>query len=353
MQQKANSGYLDATSKLESLVLKGVPFRDAHHQVGEWVMQAIDKNCTLSAIEITKSLTKTPHLCTGMELDSMAINTILDLAKKIKQSPEKYYHKLANKKLVMLFEKPSFRTRLSFSLAIQTMGGMAIESISHSRKKEHPADMMRVLNGYCDFVMLRTHDDSVFSEMADHASIPIINGLSELYHPCQILADLMSLQDRFGALENLTLSYIGDGNNILHSLIMMAPLVGINVHYCCPLKRQPNQEIILASNEKMINAFSTPEQAVSGADAVYTDVWTSMGCEDDEDDENHFQGYQVNETLIALAKPEAVFMHCMPMERGKEVSFTLPDSHASIIFSQSENRLHAQKAVLIYLNELK
>ena len=175
MQEKASSGYLDATAKLESLVLNGMPFRDAHHQVGEWVMQAIDKNCSLAEIESIKPLTKTPHLCTGLELDSKAIITILDLAKNIKQSPEKYYNKLANKKLVMLFEKPSFRTRLSFSLAIQTMGGMAIESISHSRKKEHPADMMRVLNGYCDFVMLRTHDDSVFSEMADH-NYTSING---------------------------------------------------------------------------------------------------------------------------------------------------------------------------------
>ena len=186
MEEKANGGYLDATAVLESLVIKGLPFRDAHHQVGEWVMQSIEKNCSLSEIQTIKPSSKTPHLCTGLEMDSTDIRTILDLAKKIRQAPEKYYKKLENRKLVMLFEKPSFRTRLSFSLAIQTMGGMAIESISNSRKQEHPSDMMRVLNGYCDFVMLRTHDDSIFNEMANHATIPIINGLSALYHPCQI-----------------------------------------------------------------------------------------------------------------------------------------------------------------------
>lgn len=351
MEEKASGGYLDATSVLESLVLQGVPFRNAHHQVGEWVTKAIEKNYSLVEIQEMKSWNAIPHLATGMELSSDDINAILELASNIKQAPEKYSRKLANKKLVMLFEKPSFRTRLSFSLAIQTLGGMAVESIGNSRKQEYPADMMRVLNGYCDFVMLRTHDDAAFSEMTAHATIPVINGLSALYHPCQILADLLSLKERFGKLEGLTLAYIGDGNNILHSLLLMAPLMGVKIHYCCPENKQPEQAILTNSqiNNQMVNAFPTPQTAVKNAHAIYTDVWTSMGFESNSEED--FAGFQVNESLMSDAESNAVFMHCMPMERGKEVSTSLPDSQASIIFEQSENRLHVQKALLVYLHE--
>jgi len=188
MQEKAAGGYLDATEVLESLVLKGMPFRMAHHQVGQWVRKAMENQCSLAEIQMNTIEKKPFHLCTGMELQAEDIKNILALANEIRQSPKKFNKTLANKKLVMLFEKPSFRTRLSFSLAIQELGGVAVESIESSRKQEHPADMMRVLNGYADFVMMRTHDDGVFAKMAEHADIPVINGLSALYHPCQILA---------------------------------------------------------------------------------------------------------------------------------------------------------------------
>jgi len=292
------------------------------------------------------------HLLTGMELDGDSILAILNIAKNVKQEPKNYNQSLANKTLVMIFDKPSFRTRLSFSLAIQSLGGYVLESMGATRKQEKPSDIIRVLNRYCDFVMLRTHDDAIFQEMAIHATVPIINGLSAIYHPCQILADLLSLQERFGALDNLTLAYIGDGNNILHSLLLLAPLVGVKINYCCPPNCQPHQDIVMRSetySKNRIHAYSTPQEAVREAHAVYTDVWTSMGF--DNTNEDHFHGFQVNEALMSYAKPKAVFMHCMPMERGKEVSLTLPDSSASIIFEQSENRLHVQKALLLFLKE--
>ena len=252
----------------------------------------------------------------------------------------------------MIFEKPSFRTRLSFTLAMENLGGTAIESVSSTRKTEEPRDLIRVLNGYCNFVMVRTHDDEALTEMAHYAQVPVINGLSALYHPCQVLADLLSLQERFGTLEGLTLAYIGDGNNVLHSLLLMAPLVGIKINYCCPVDHQPDEQILSQSKQlfpDMVHCYSNPEIAVRHVDAIYTDVWTSMGFES-QATEHHFAGYQVDEYLMTQAKPTAVFMHCMPMERGKEVSQSLPDSPSSIIFAQSENRMHVQKALLIHLS---
>ena len=300
-----------------------------------------------------KHPSKTRHLLSGMELSREDIHDILLLASQVKKNPSDFDKVLDKKNLVMIFEKPSFRTRLSFSLAMENMGGTSLESISNTRKQEEPRDLIRVLNGYCDFVMVRTHEDSYLEEMAEHSTVPILNGLSAWHHPCQLLADLLSLQECFGKLEGLTLAYVGDGNNILHSLLLIAPRVGIKIHYCCPADHQPAPEILLQSKclfDSMIKAFATPEEAVLNAHAVYTDVWTSMGFEQQTCDKD-FHGFQVNEALISLARPEAVFMHCMPMDRGKEVSVSLPDNPCSIIFSQSENRLHVQKAILIFLSE--
>ncbi|HAZ7571971.1 ornithine carbamoyltransferase [Legionella sp. PATHC032] len=297
---------------------------------------------------------KPRHFLTGTELSREEIQLILSQARAIKQTPKLYNQALANKSLVMIFEKPSFRTRLSFALAIQSMGGIVVESISNSRKQETPADMARVLNGYADFVMVRTHEDKILQEMAEYSKIPIINGLSALHHPCQILADLLSLEEQFGALEGLTLAYIGDGNNILHSLMLLAPQLGVTVHYCCPKANQPDEAVVKQAQSRIGNqmtyCFNKPEEAVKQADAVYTDVWTSMGFDNPEAGKI-FKGFQVNETLMSHAKPDSVFMHCMPMERGKEVSATLPDSASSIIFTQSENRMHVQKALMLFLDQ--
>lgn len=288
------------------------------------------------------------HCLSGAELSKNDIQGLIALALKMKQDKSAYRKILQDKTLALIFEKPSLRTRFSFTVAMQELGGQLIEHITSNGKSETPEDQIRVIQGYCDALMIRTHTDEIFDRMSQHATIPIINGLSEDFHPCQSLADLMTLQEVFGKLDGLTLCYIGDGNNVLHSLLMMGSLVGVTIHYCCPQGHEPKQSIIdKFTDPQFIKAFDDPIQAVEGCDAVYADVWTSMGCA--QKNEVDFSAYQVNESLMSAANDDAIFMHCMPMERGKEVSATLPDAPCSVIFTQSENRLHAQKALLMTL----
>ena len=250
--------------------------------------------------------------------------------------------------MAIIFEKPSLRTRFSFSVAVNQLGGQVIESIAQTRKSEEPKDFIRVVQGYCSAMMIRTFDNSALVEMAQYAKIPIINGLTDLFHPCQILADLLTLKERFNSVENLKLSYIGDGNNILHSMLVMATKLGIAVHYCCPPGHGPKEAIFdLIENPELVTSFTKPKEAVKNCHAVYADVWTSMGFA--KNDESDFKGFQVNEKLMSHANSDAIFMHCMPMVRGKEVSNDLPDTPCSAIFEQSENRLHVQKALLVNL----
>jgi ornithine carbamoyltransferase len=294
---------------------------------------------------------KSQHLLSGAELNSSEIQNLLDLSALLKK--ERQQHKISNalfrKQLALLFDKASLRTRFSFTTAMRELGGNVIESVSYDRKDEDPEDQMRVLQGYCHAVMVRASDDSILERMKSVASIPIINGLSDLYHPCQTLADLLTLQETFGNVSGMVLSYIGDGNNVLHSLLLMAPLLGIHVRYCCPVQYSPSHSVLKAASLNTgfgsITCCHSPTAAVTGSDAVYTDVWTSMGF--GPKDESIFDGYQVNESLMKKANKKAVFMHCMPMLRGKEVSHDLPDQPCSVIFQQSENRLHVQKALLL------
>lgn len=293
---------------------------------------------------------------TGEELNAAELQALLNkaLILKSERTPQTLRTELTGYHLALLFDKPSLRTRFSFALAMRELGGDVIESIELTRKSEWPEDLARVLGGYCHAMMVRTHQHQHLERMSKSGRIPIINGLSDLYHPCQILADLLTLLEKFQSLQGLTVAYVGDGNNVLHSLLLMAPLLGINVHYCCPPARLPDDRVLtrcfanLNLSTGFIRACVNPQAAVRGADAVYTDVWTSMGFEDQEAD-HLFQGYEVNEALMQHANPHAVFMHCLPMVRGKEVSATLPDHPCSVIFQQSENRLHVQKALLLYL----
>ena len=293
------------------------------------------------------------HILTGEELTPHEITHLINKAIRLKKKRKNKQHlsSLSGHHLALLFSKPSLRTRFSFAIAMRELGGDVLESVETTRKTETPEDQAGVLSGYCDAVMVRTHDDSNLEKMTKTASIPIINGLSALHHPCQILADLMTLQEIYGSLVGLTLCYLGDGNNILHSFLLLAPQMGVNINYCCPKTRDPDAAILAASVKKAgigtINFFSSPEDAVKDAHAVYTDVWTSMGFESDNDD--MFAGFQVNEALMQHASQDAIFMHCLPMERGKEVSETLPEQACSVIYQQSENRLHIQKALLLYL----
>lgn len=294
------------------------------------------------------------HLITGKELNSEEMQHLLMLATNCKANPAKYQNVLKNKHILLSFDKPSLRTRLSFSVGVQQLGGHIIESTAQTRKQEQPADFIRVIQSYCDGLVMRTFDEDILHCMLPHTQIPIINGLSDNFHPCQILADLLTLQEKFGNLNGIKLAYIGDGNNILHSLLLMAPMLGVHINYCCPPQHQPQPEIIdqaCTAYPAFIQFFTKPTDAVKQCSAVYTDVWTSMGFS--HTDEQDFVGFQVNEALMSLANKDAVFMHCLPMERGKEVSHTLPDQLCSVIFQQSENRLHVQKALLIHLLEEK
>jgi ornithine carbamoyltransferase len=293
------------------------------------------------------------HLLTGEELSGNDIEKLISCALQLKleRRSNKMRQNFQGKHLAMLFDKPSLRTRMSFTVAMRELGGDVIESGDATRKKEVPKDYARVISGYCHALMVRTYEDSILQQMAAINCIPIINGLTNLHHPCQILADLMTLYENFHCLTGLTLCYIGDGNNILHSLLLLAPKIGVRIHYCCPKSRGPQFDIVqksLKQNPDAIKKFTNPMHAVKNADAIYTDVWTSMGFEL-QAAEDLFHDMQVNEALMAKAKPNAIFMHCLPMERGKEVSDTLPDMPCSVIFQQSANRLHIQKAILLWL----
>ncbi len=294
------------------------------------------------------------HLLTGEEFSAPQLLQLIDDAIQLKaeRAEQNTRHHLQGQTLALLFDKPSLRTRFSFTIAMRELGGDVVESVSSTRKSETPEDHAQVLSGYCHGIMVRTHEDSELLRMSKVSRVPIINGLTNLHHPCQIFADLMTLKEVFHTLTGLTVCYVGDGNNILHSLLLLSPQLGINIHYACPEGRGPDAQILAQSkkrsNKAQIVAFETPSQAVKDVDAVYTDVWTSMGFEAQADDAL-FANYQVNESLMQHAKQHAIFMHCLPMERGKEVNETLPDSRAAVIYQQSENRLHVQKALLLQL----
>jgi ornithine carbamoyltransferase len=295
------------------------------------------------------------HFLTGTELGRGDLLALLDHANRLKKDRTEGNHsrELAGKTLALLFEKPSLRTHLSFAVAMRELGGEVVESFSLNRKKEEPEDVARVLNGFCHGVMLRTHEHSILDRFAAHAKIPLINGLSDTHHPCQSLADLLTLSQVFGKLEGLKVAYVGDGNNILHSLLLLAPLAGVSVSYATPEGYEPSAFILRQARHIALESGATiegtqkPEKAVKGAHAVYTDVWTSMGFEGEGGPRDAaFQAYQLNAKLFSLAAPEAIVLHCLPMVRGKEITDEMADHPRSEIFRQSENRLHAQKALL-------
>jgi ornithine carbamoyltransferase len=298
------------------------------------------------------------HILTGEELSAVELGALLDFALHLKTQRKEHRSLLwlQGRQLALIFEKQSLRTRVSFTVGMQDLGGFAIDIPSSQRKHEEPEDTARVLAGYCHGIMVRTFEQKVLERMALVSPVPIINGLSDEHHPCQILADLLTLKERFGSLEGLKLAYIGDGNNILNSLLLLAPIMGVEVRYACPKGYKPDPTIVFRAEQRAIGhhgsvvACESPEEAAQGAHALYTDVWTSMGFEKENDARlKAFKGYKVDEKLHALADPECVVMHCLPMIREQEISGTLADSKHSVIFQQSENRLHAQKALLVGL----
>ena len=262
------------------------------------------------------------------------------------------------KVLGLLFYKASTRTRVSFSVAMYQLGGQVLDlnpNVTQVGRGEPLEDTARVLDRYLDIMAIRTFEQQDLETFAHHAQIPVINALSDLEHPCQILADLLTVQETFGSLSGLTLTYLGDGNNVAHSLLLGCALVGMNVRVATPPEYKPLPTIVeqakaIAGTRSEVLITDDPETAVKGTQVLYTDVWASMGQEADAAARIPiFQPYQVNESLLSLADPKAIVLHCLPAHRGEEITDGVMEGEQSKIWDQAENRLHAQKALLASL----
>lgn len=293
-----------------------------------------------------------------LDLSSEDIHEILDLADQLKYDLKhgiKHEH-LAGKTLAMIFEKNSTRTRVSFETGIYQLGGQGIflsSAESQLGRGEPVKDTARVLSRYCDGIMIRTFEQSKVEELAEYASIPVINGLTDFSHPCQVLADLMTIREHYSSLEGLKAAYIGDGNNMANSIIVGCLKSGMDISIGCPDAYRPAREVIdfaeTVPNRKLVITSDIME-AAKDADVIFTDVWASMGMEGEKEKRIHdFAGYCVDEKLMSAAKPGCMVMHCLPAHRGEEISEGVFEAHASEIFEEAENRLHAQKAVMVLL----
>ncbi len=295
-------------------------------------------------------------LLTIGELTKEEVREILSLTKEIKQNKEKYRNALKDRILAMVFEKPSLRTRMTFEVGMLEMGGRAIylgPSEIQLGKRESIADVARNLERWVDGIMIRTFGQENVEEMAKWAKPPVINGLSDLHHPCQALADYFTLLEKFGKLEGLKLAYVGDGNNVCHSLIEGASKLGVNISIATPEGYEPKKEIVeraMKEANSKIEILRDPVEAVKNADAVYTDTWTSMGQEQEREIRiKIFKPYQVNKALMEKTGKKTYFMHCLPAHRGEEVTDEVIDSEYSLVFDEAENRLHVQKAIMYIL----
>jgi ornithine carbamoyltransferase len=305
------------------------------------------------------TLTLTNDLLTGMEWSSAQVRELFHLAAEVKAHPDRHRSALAGRSFALIFEKPSLRTRVTFEVGIASLGGTSIfldHTASHLGDREPIADVAKCLERWVHGIVARVFTQESLDQLAAHARIPVINALSDRFHPCQALADFFTLEERFGNLRGLKFVYIGDGNNMCHSLLSTAARVGAHVRIATPAGYEPDAAIVAdakrAARETRgkIEILRSPEEAVAGAQAVYTDVWASMGQEQEAAArEAAFAGYQVNEVLLSRAASDAVFMHCLPAHCGLEVTDGVMDSKRSIVFDQAENRLHVQKAILLTL----
>jgi ornithine carbamoyltransferase len=299
------------------------------------------------------------NLLTGSEWGPTQVRELLQLAADVKAQPERYRGALGGRFLAMIFEKPSLRTRMTFEVGIQSLGGSAI-FLDHSNarlgERESIPDVARSLSRWVQGIVARVFEQKALEELAAHASIPVVNALSDRFHPCQALSDFFTLEERFGAARGLKLAYVGDGNNVCHSLLLAGARVGAHVRVATPAGYAPDAQIVADARRTAketrgkIEVLRAPQEAVAGAQAIYTDVWTSMGQESETDERAaKFAPYQVNDELMSLAAPDAVFLHCLPAHRGAEVTDAVMDGPRSIVFDQAENRLHVQKAILLKL----
>ena len=293
-----------------------------------------------------------------LDFSTKELEAILELATEVKANPDQYAKTLRGATLFMYFEKPSLRTRITFEAGMTQLGGHAIYYTASDGKigvRESVRDVARNLDRWVDGAMLRTFRHALVADLAASAEIPIINGLTDLLHPCQAMADYMTLSEVKGSLKGLRLVYVGDGNNVAHSLMNGGARLGVNVTVLTPEGYEPNAEVVEASRAAAAETGASIETthdvaALEAADAVYTDVWASMGQEDEtEHRRTVFLPYQVNEQAMERAGSDAVFMHCLPAHRGDEVTDAVADAPQSVIFQQAENRLHAQKSILLHL----
>jgi ornithine carbamoyltransferase len=298
------------------------------------------------------------HLLTLMEFSPGEISDLLALAAKIKKTPAKYSSALKGQCLAMIFEKSSTRTRVSFEAGMVQLGGHALcmnKQDIHLGKSETVADTARVLSRFVQGIMIRTFAQETVEELAENATVPVINGLSDSHHPCQALADLQTIRENFKKLKGLQVAFVGDGNNVAHSLMVGSAKMGIHFKLVCPVEYEPDSSILAYAQKEgkktgsQIEVVHQVQGSVKGADVVYTDVWTSMGQEAESAKRlKDFTGYQIDEKLMAES-PKSIFLHCLPAHRGEEVSAGVMDGKRSRVWDQAENRLHAQKALLVTL----
>tara|TARA_Y100000589_G_scaffold303987_1_gene316807 strand:+ start:182 stop:1105 length:924 start_codon:yes stop_codon:yes gene_type:complete len=302
-------------------------------------LQKLDKSCFLSSSDLSQS----------------EMRHLFEIAKKFKNDELKI--DLNNKVLGLIFDKASTRTRVSFQVAMSRLGGSTIDlnpSTSQIGRGEEIKDTARVLSRYCDVLAIRTFNHSVLDEYAKWSSKPVINALTDLEHPCQALADFLTIQESFGSLENIILTFVGDGNNVANSLIICGALLGVEIRIACPKGYEPDYSIIKKAKEinqgSILTITDNVHSAVKGANVLYTDVWSSMGEENEKKNkEKQFIGFTINQKLLSLANNNAIVLHCLPAYRGKEITDEVIESVNSKIFDQAENRLHAQQALLSLL----
>ena len=303
---------------------------------------------------------KAKHFLHISDYTSEELWNILHLSKEVKERfrNREDYRPFRNKSLAMIFAKPSARTRVSFETGFEWMGGHALFLGPNDigiGKREEIRDISRVFSRYNDIIMARLFDHAHILELAEHSTIPVVNGLTDYNHPCQIMADIFTVWEHLGDIENVKIVYMGDGNNIVHSWLHLAMRFPLNFVCCSPEGYEPDKDLVKQSENAGISAIEITNDlgsAVKDADVIYTDVWASMGQKDEaEPREKIFKNFQVNEELMSLAGKKTLFMHCLPAERGREVTDGVMESENSVVFDQAENRLHIQNAIMVTLNK--
>jgi ornithine carbamoyltransferase len=289
-----------------------------------------------------------------LDLTGEELRAVLDLASDIKRSPPRYRSALDGKSIAMLFEKPSLRTRMTFEVAIQQLGGFSVHYDGPIGAREPLKDMARNLDRWVNGIVARTFLQKTVDGLAHWSKVPVINALSDMYHPCQAIADMQTIGEHFGEVRGVKLAFVGDGNNVANSLMLNAARLGMDFAIATPPKYEASAAIVAEARALAtrctITVTADPAEAARNANVIYTDVWASMGAENEAAERRTaFSDYQVDEDLFTCAAPEAIFMHCLPAKRGEEVTNSVIESRRSVVFDQAENRLHAQKALLLML----